>query len=47
MDDLLEFLLMMEAWRLEEAHTELEDDEDDVDDDLNGEVSDGDGDDGS
>ena len=45
MDDLLEFILMMEACRLEEARAELEDDEDDVDDDWDGEVSDRDGDD--
>ena len=28
MDDLLEFLLMMEAYRLEEARSYIEDDED-------------------
>ncbi len=28
MDDLLEFFLMMEAWRLEEDRSNMEDDED-------------------
>jgi hypothetical protein len=34
-DDLLEFLLMMETWRLEEARSEMEaDDNDEADDDF-------------
>ncbi len=43
MDDLLEFLLMMEAYRLEEARSYIEDDEnEDADADQDEDAGDGD-----